>query len=489
MKPAPRGEEGGMSKFIWEIKACGVLLLWATAALALPAQTKNAAPPAVAFTTLYSFNVANGYEPESSIVQAANGQLYGTTLQGGPSEEGSIFGLTTVGNLTFVYSFDGTDGGEPIAGLIQATDGNLYGTTFGDTIFKVTPAGAVTTLYSFCLQSGCPDGTAPSGGLIQGRNGNLYGTTQQGGANGDGTIFTITLSGSLTTLYSFTGADGSSPYAGLVQATNGNFYGTTQYGGANGRGAVFEITPSGKLTTLYAFCSHSRCTDGQQPTATLVQGSDGNFYGTTYYGGSSNNLNHCTSGCGTIFKITPTGALTTLHSFDETDGYMPVAGLILGTDGNFYGDTSEGGTGGYGTAFSITPVGRLTTLHNFCVQTCLDGGFPMGGLFQGTDGSFYGTAPAGGEYNAGTAFNVSVGLGPFVRTLPGSGKVGTKVKILGTDLAGAKNVKFNGKAASFTLKSKTLIVATVPNGATSGIVIVKLPGGTLSSNVPFYVLK
>jgi|HubBroStandDraft_1064217.scaffolds.fasta_scaffold334748_2 uncharacterized repeat protein (TIGR03803 family) len=194
-----------MTKLNWVTKACGVLLLWTATVAALQAQTKNAVPPAVTFTTLYSFDFSDGYEPESPIVQAANGQLYGTTLQGGPSELGSVFGLATAGALSFDYSFDGTDGGEPIAGLLQATDGNLYGTTFGDTIFKVTPSGAVTTLYTFCQQQGCLDGTAPSGGLIQGADGNLYGTTEQGGTDGDGTVFAITLSGSLTTLHSFGG--------------------------------------------------------------------------------------------------------------------------------------------------------------------------------------------------------------------------------------------------------------------------------------------
>ncbi len=476
-----------MNANTWIARACLISLVWAAAPVALPAQTKSAAPPAVTFTSLYSFDFADGYEPESPIFQAANGQLYGTTLQGGPSEEGSIFALTPGGNLTFDYSFDGADGAEPVAGVIQATDGNLYGTTFGDTIFKITPAGAVSTLYAFCLQSGCPDGSVPLGALIQGSDGNLYGTTQQGGTNGDGTVFRITLSGALTTLHSFTKADGSSPYAGLVQATSGNFYGTTQYGGANGYGTVFAITPGGKLTTLYSFCTQTNCTDGAQPTAQLIQGPDGSLYGTTYEGGGSA---ECAGGCGTVFMITPSGALTTLHTFSyTTDGGLPVAGVTRGTDGNFYGTTFEGGTSGYGTIFSITPTGTLTTLHDFCVQICTDGGFPTGGLYQGTDGGFYGTAPACGEYNAGTAFSIDVGLGPFVRTIPGASAVGTKVGILGTDFSSVKSVTFNGKTAIFTVKSKTLIIATVPKGATTGEVEVKLPGGTLSSNVPFIVLK
>jgi uncharacterized repeat protein (TIGR03803 family) len=239
------------------------------------------------------------------------------------------------------------------------------------------PAQTFTTLLSF---SG-PDGENPYGGLVQGTDGNLYGTTKFGGASGLGTVFKITPSGALTTLYNFCSqagcTDGHGPMAGLVQATNGDFYGTTVYGGANtnpdapdGGGTVFEITPRGELTVLYSFCSQSGCTDGEYPVAGLIQASNGDFYGTTSSAGAN-----CSYPCGgTIFKITPSGTLTTLHSFCSqpgcTDGGAPFAGLVQAADGDLYGTTSEGGADGQdGTVFKITPSGTLTTLYSFCSES------------------------------------------------------------------------------------------------------------------------
>ena len=302
-----------------------------------------------------------------------------------------------------------------------------------------------------------------------------------------------------TRLHRFDGTDGSSPYAGLVQATGGNLYGTTETGGANNYyGTVFKITPSGTLTTLYSFCSQSGCADGANPYAGVVQDTNGNFYGTTGGGG-------VTSGGGTVFKITPSGTLTTLYSFcsesDCTDGADP-AGLVQATDGNFYGTTSGGGvngtdcgSGGCGTVFKITPSGTLTTLYSFCPQgrVCEDGRAPVG-LVQDTNGMFYGTTAIGAHISdcrsvgCGTIFSLSVGLGPFVKTQPASARVGGFVEILGTNLTGATSVSFNGTPAVFRVVLNSLIKTTVPAGATTGTVQAVTPGGTLSSNVPFRVL-
>src|ERR1035438_5459485 len=227
------------------------------------------------------------------------------------------------------------------------------------------PDWSLTTLYSFCSQTGCTDGTDPTW-LIQGTDDNFYGTTAGGGANGGGTFFKMTPGGTLTPLHSFCSqscTDGSSPVA-LIQGTDGNFYGTTPYGGANGQGGtVFKITPNGNLTTLYSFCSQTGCTDGTEPRW-LIQGTDGNFYGTTQVGGANNE--------GTVFKITPNGTLTMLYSFSFcspcTEGFLPGA-LVQGTDGNFYGTTYDGGATGGGTIFQITPSGTLTTLYSFLFES------------------------------------------------------------------------------------------------------------------------
>ncbi len=277
-------------------------------------------------------------------------------------------------------------------------------------VFKITPTGTLTTLYSFCAQSGCTDGEYPVAGLVQGTDGNFYGTTPEGGANGGGTVFKITPTGTLTTLYSFCAqnncADGANPAAGLVQATDGNFYGTTYAGGANGYGTVFKITPSGTLTTLYSFCSKGGCADGSYPEAGLVQATDGNLYGTTFAATFDGGAN----GDGTVFKITPSGTLTTLYSFSGPDGANPWAGLVQATDGNFYGTTYAGGANGDGTVFKTPLTGILTTLHSF---DGTDGAGPEAGLVQATDGNFYGTTFYGGTNGAGTVFRL-VSVGPCV---------------------------------------------------------------------------
>jgi uncharacterized repeat protein (TIGR03803 family) len=472
----------------WWIKVCAALALCAASAMIAPAQ---------AFKTLLDFNASDGTNPQAALVQATDGHLYGTTLFGGANGYGDVFRITPGGALTVLYSFCSqprcADGNGSTAGLVQAHNGNFYGTTWSGgagnegTVFSITSTGVLTTLYSFCGRTHCLDGEVPMAGLAVGSDENLlYGTTYQGGINGPGTVFKVNLQGVMTTLYNFCTqtncADGASPFAGLVLGPDGNFYGTTYMGGAYSNGTVFKITPQGALTTLYSFCAQTGCADGAAPYAGLALGTDDNFYGTTRFGGAYHG--------GTVFKITPRGDLTTLYGFCAqtacADGYEPLAGLAQGTDGNFYGTTSDGGANvHYGTLFKITSRGDLTTLHNFD-QT--DGSSPAGGLYQDTNGTLYGTTCCGGTSNDGTVFGLAVGLAPFVRTAPASGSVGSSVTILGTNLTGATSVDFNGVAADFTVLSSSQISTTVPAGATSGKVQVTTPAGTLLSNVTFQVL-
>ena len=233
------------------------------------------------------------------------------------------------------------------------------------TLFEITLAGQLTTLYSFCSQNGCTDGAVPYAGLIQASDGNLYGTTEYGGIGGCvgdcdyGTVFEITPAGQLSTLYSFCSqsncSDGSNPYARLIQANDGNLYGTTQNGGTNSRGTVFELTLAGQLSTLYSFCSQPNCSDGRGPQAGLIQATDGNFYGTTFRGGETGGV--CGVGCGTVFEVTPAGQLTTLYTFGFTDGARP-AGVLLQANGSLYGTVNFGGSRFDGTIFSL-PLAQL----------------------------------------------------------------------------------------------------------------------------------
>ena len=312
--------------------------------------------------------------------------------------------------FTTLAVFNDTNGLEPEAALVQGLDGNFYGTTdegpaassYG-TIFMVTPTGVLTTLYSF---SGT-DGANPTATLVLGTDGNFYGTTFQGGnltcggGFGCGTVFQYTPGGTLTSLHSFDRTDGGFPSSGLVQATDGNFYGTTTQAGDYhacpvGCGTLFKITASGTLTTVHNF----QGTDGASPSGSLMQGTDGSFYGTTSMGGPG--------GYGTIFKFTMGGTLTTLFSFDLTDGQAPVGGVVQAADGNFYGTTiGEPGCEGIdcGTFFKMTPAGDLTTLHEFNPRKGYD---PLARLLQATDGNFYGLTRDGGINGdcCGTIFRI-----------------------------------------------------------------------------------
>jgi uncharacterized repeat protein (TIGR03803 family) len=389
------------------ISALLIPLLW-TAAFALPAY---GAQTGAVFTSLYSFTGTNDGSDPNGLVQGSDGNFYGTTGGGGTNNLGTVFKITSTGALTSLYSFTGTnDGANPDAGLVQGSDGNFYSTTEAGgtnglgTVFKITTNGALTSLYSF---TGGNDGAYPLAGLVQGSDGNFYGSTAGHAFYVASAIFKISTNGVLTTLYTF-----SPPFSGnpsrLAQGSDGSFYGTTRYGGGNfnSDGTVFNISTNGALTNLYSFSGN----DGAVPNG-LVQGSDGNFYGTTG-GGGNTNLYHGL-GYGTVFKVTTNGALTNLYSFTGgNDGGSPQAALVQGSDGNFYGTTEVGGKTnlngglGYGTVFTVTTNGTLTSLYSFGGTN--DGANPQAALVQGSDGNFYGITGGGGTNNAGTVFRLTI---------------------------------------------------------------------------------
>ncbi|MDR3405984.1 MAG: VPAMP-CTERM sorting domain-containing protein [Chthoniobacter sp.] len=322
--------------------------------------------------------------------------------------------------MTVLHTFgDGTvtnDGTAPASAMILGQDGNFYGTTSGGgtagqgTVFKMTPQGAITILHHFSDGSVTHDGAFPVG-ITQGTDGNFYGTTTSGGTLGGsgnyrGTIFKMTPQGGVTILHDFGSGsvsnDGDRPSGSMIQATDGNFYGTTQWGGGSSAGTAFKITPQGTYTLLHMF--EAVFDDGSHPS-TLVQGTDGNFYGTTSTSGFPNSS-------GTVFQMTPQGAITTLHSFPDAsiphDAIAPAGPLVLGNDGNFYGTTSNGGAAGYGNIFKITPQGVITILHQFKDGSVVnDGGSPKAGLLPGADGNFYGTTLSGGNSNQGAIFKMT----------------------------------------------------------------------------------
>ncbi len=345
-------------------------------------------------STLHLFNAdANSYNPYAGIIQAGDGNFYGTSLNVGTPGYGAVFKLTPAGAISVLHSFtNGPDGATPFAGLAQAADGNLYGASFQGirsfygTIFKLKTSGTFTSLYTF---DGVPGGGNEIGSLIQGGDGKLYGAASTGGSNGFGALFSLTTNGAFAPLWSFDSSDGNFPAGPLLQGSDGKFYGTTALGGSNNLGTVFVIGTNGEFASLASF-DYAR---GAFPSNGLVQAADGNLYGTASTGGSK-------GGWGTVFRLSTDGTLTALHSFDYQDGAVPVGGLVQGTDGNLYGATSQGGLEGLGVAFQITTNGQFTTMVRF---NGTNGANPQSSLIQARDGSFYGTTEFGGSNYTGTA--------------------------------------------------------------------------------------
>lgn len=410
------------------------------------------AAPGVKFTTLHEFlgSPADGAQPASALISDSAGNLYGTTQNGGLYGEdlsGIIYKLSPTGVETILFNFDyDPNGAGPIGNLLLDSGGNLYGTanlggaySQGD-VFEFTTSGVLNVLHSFQLIG--PKGASPFGAVLRDSKDNLYGTTSAGGyidcvaagvSASCGVIYKLQPSGRETVLHSFTGgSDGGIPVAGLAADDTGSFYGTTSAGGGNGCspgmgevgggcGTVFKIQRDGTETVLYAFTGGI---DGGQPEGTLVLDSEGNLYGTTRFGGNPNCsvFGASLAGCGVVFKVTPAGKETVLHSFTgQPDGEVPTSltGLVRDGSGNLYGTTSIGGDINYcngygcGTIFRVSPKGKFEVLYSFTGGS--DGADPYAGLSTDGKGNFYGTAASGGltngscpSFGCGVAFKLQV---------------------------------------------------------------------------------
>jgi len=347
-----------------------------------------------------------------------HGDLYGTTTYGGAHGWGTVFKINRSGFLTTLYNFcelPGCADGQYVSnGLTFGRDGELYGVTSGGgkgagNFFQITRKHQLVTLHKFCSLPNCADGGEPLAGVVLANDGNFYGTTYIGGANGRGTIFRITPKGRLTTLYSFcptpdcpTGQEVDSP---LIQATDGNFYGTASLFGAYDCGTVFQVTPAGEVTTVHSFDNFYK-TEGCNPAGGLLQASDGNLYGTT-----SNVDFH--NGAGTIFTIGRGNTFKTLYTFnDHKDGANPFATLIQGRNGSLYGTTYFGGDSFDGTVFEFSPAGVFTVLHSF--ENSTDGSLPRAPLVQSCNGDLYGAATTGGNLTC----DGYIGCGTIFRLVP-----------------------------------------------------------------------
>jgi uncharacterized repeat protein (TIGR03803 family) len=360
------------------------------------------------FDVLYSFHGKNGSEPKGELISDASGNLYGTTAIGGTAFSGTVFKLAPDGSETVLLSFCPGDrcaaGSEPGSGLVMDDSGNLYGTTIyggpnaDGVAFELAPDGSETVLHTFL---GGSDGEEPMGKLIRTKKGYLFGTTVLGGGDGQGcggygcgTVFSIAPDGTETVLHAFSGGnDGAWPYAGLVADADGALYGTASYGGVNNAGVVFELTTDGSEKVLHSFGGGR---DGRTPVASLYKDGTGNLYGTTEFGGRY--------GRGTVFKLAPDGTETVLHAFErEGDGSFPDGALTSDGKGNFFGTTTRGGLGHSGTIFEISGNGSEKVLYDF--QGDSDGKSPVGGVLVQA-GSIYGTTELGGMYQHGVAFKL-----------------------------------------------------------------------------------
>lgn len=436
-------------------------------------------------TTLFNFTGSqNASTPVGVMAQGRDGNYYGITQSPGA---GTIYKIDASGNFTLLHTMasDSSEGAS-CNGLVLGTDGNFYGTCYRGgnsgiygTIFKVTPAGTLTLLHAFNPAVVTTEGCLPLGVPFQASDGNFYGTTQECGSNGLGNAYKITPAGVFTTINQFSPSAniGYTLTSTLIQGSDGNLWGTANFGGVNGGGTVFKMSLSGTVTAVYSFTSGIFSTTGSTPYAGLVLGNDGNYYGTTQQGGPN--------GQGVVFKVTPGGVATVLHNFNITadNGGVPQLPMTLGTDGNFYGVATDCFAGGCSPAdiFKITSAGVFTDVYNFTDFGGNDNSEPFMPLLLATTGTFYGTTATAGSSDSGSFYSLAEGQTAFAAILGKSAKVGAMVGILGQGFSSSSVVKFGGvKATKVTPSGSTYLTATVPTGALTGTVSVTTGTTTLN---------
>jgi len=405
------------------MRATKALLLAAIVVAAFPFGAGTAQAAGTKLTTLYSFCVdlqhkvcRDGDTPLSRLLPVGSA-LYGTTFVGGEFAHGVVYRIGADGNRHSAHDFcadaNCPDGAQPGNYLTLGPDGAIYGTAQrggvndGGLIYRISPGGTFSPVHRFCVgDPTCQDGARPVA-VVFDKNGNMFGTTGFAGTKGGGTVFEISSGGQFSTLYQFCSqtdcGDGIQPGA-LTIGNDGNLYGTAQAGGAHQGGIIFTLTTGGGgFTVLYAFCAAADCADGQEPAPSLVQGSDGFFYGTTTLGGAAR--------FGTVFKLVASGQIDTLHTFCTNeycdDGSTPTDGLSLAPDGSLYGAASEGGHFFHGVVFRVTSTHAYAVIQDFCAeQGCFDGAGPMAAPVM-AGGVLVGSTSAGGDkFNVGSVYSL-----------------------------------------------------------------------------------
>jgi len=447
------------------------LLVFLAALLLLPASVS-----AQTFTDLIDFTDSSFGSPGYvSLAQGRDGNLYGTTAAAPITGTGTVFSTTPLGTVKMEFGgFDWENGAHPEGSLTLAPDGTFYGTTeFSNSagvIFNITSNADYTVVHQF---QGDVDGSYPIAPPILGTDGFLYGTTTGYPHGLPSTVYKYDPStGTVTLLHSFGKSVGL--YWALTQGIDGDLYGVALQGGPNKLGSIFRMTTSGLLRYVYNFPGGDA---GQNPNGPLVQLNDGNFYGTASFVGTASG--------GIVFKMTPGGDISIIHNFnlDDPNGWAPITGLTLGSDGLLYGFANAGGSNNYGVIYRLTTSGNYTALYNLTAYSAT-----LAPLTQHTNGMFYGVASYGGANNFGMVYRFDCHLKPFISLVQPQGHAGQTIQILGQGLSTATKVTFNGKPAlTFAVVSDTYMTAVVPNGATTGVVKVSSPANTLMSNRIFRI--